>query len=278
MTLRDIADSTKISMAALNAIEHNDFDRLPGGLFRRAYLRAFATEVGLDANVVAQTYRAQCEPRTIESRPPPRTNLTGDRRRFLGAALVMTFVAFAFAAAIMSRPDEVGAPQVAHLVESAVRANVPSPAGPANESHPTKDIAFAAAATEDHSLPLVLELRVMGWCWVSAEADGARVVYRLMQPGERHAVHARVAITLRVGNAGTVGYSINGMPGRPLGRRGQPVTVRITGDNYEGFFAAPAGATPDDDAGRSVPHGVPNAAALPGPQAPEDGGSVPRAP
>ena len=34
-------------MTALAAIEHNDFARLPGGVFRRAYVRAFAAEVGL---------------------------------------------------------------------------------------------------------------------------------------------------------------------------------------------------------------------------------------
>lgn len=37
LTLRDIATTTKISLTALAAIEHNDFGRLPGGVFRRAY-------------------------------------------------------------------------------------------------------------------------------------------------------------------------------------------------------------------------------------------------
>src|ERR1044071_1543973 len=46
-SLRDIAAVTKIPTAWLEAIERNDFDRLPGGIFRRAYIRVFAAEVGV---------------------------------------------------------------------------------------------------------------------------------------------------------------------------------------------------------------------------------------
>jgi len=50
LTIRDIANTRSISTAALNAIEHNDFARLSDRVFRRAYVRAFATEVGLGAD------------------------------------------------------------------------------------------------------------------------------------------------------------------------------------------------------------------------------------
>ena len=75
LTLRDIANTTKISTAALNAIEHNDFARLPGGVFSRAYLRAFATEVGLDADELTREYRARFETEIPAGPlPRPRTN------------------------------------------------------------------------------------------------------------------------------------------------------------------------------------------------------------
>jgi cytoskeletal protein RodZ len=61
LSLRDIADVTKISTTALRAIEQNDFARLPEGLFRRAYIRAFAVEVGLNADALAREYRATFE-------------------------------------------------------------------------------------------------------------------------------------------------------------------------------------------------------------------------
>jgi cytoskeletal protein RodZ len=47
-SLHYIATVTKIPLIWLYAIERNNFDRLPGGLFGRAYVRAFAAEVGVD--------------------------------------------------------------------------------------------------------------------------------------------------------------------------------------------------------------------------------------
>ena len=48
VSLRQIADSTKISVAALEALERNDISRLPAGIFSRAFVRSYAIEVGLD--------------------------------------------------------------------------------------------------------------------------------------------------------------------------------------------------------------------------------------
>lgn len=48
LTLRQIADSTKISVAILEALERDDPSRLPGGIFSRSFVRSFAAEVGLD--------------------------------------------------------------------------------------------------------------------------------------------------------------------------------------------------------------------------------------
>ena len=48
LPLSDIANRTKISVTALDALERNDLSRLPGGIFGRAFVRAYATELGLD--------------------------------------------------------------------------------------------------------------------------------------------------------------------------------------------------------------------------------------
>ncbi len=56
-TLEQIADTTKISIRFLRAIEAEDFDQLPGGIFTRSYLRQYATEIGLDAGGLLEMYR-----------------------------------------------------------------------------------------------------------------------------------------------------------------------------------------------------------------------------
>jgi cytoskeletal protein RodZ len=48
ITLRQIADATKIGLGSLEALERNDISRLPGGIFSRAFVRSYAVEVGLD--------------------------------------------------------------------------------------------------------------------------------------------------------------------------------------------------------------------------------------
>jgi cytoskeletal protein RodZ len=57
--LRQIANVTKISMTALEALERNDVSRLPGGIFSRAFVRSYAVEVGLDPEATIQDFVAQ---------------------------------------------------------------------------------------------------------------------------------------------------------------------------------------------------------------------------
>jgi cytoskeletal protein RodZ len=48
VSLRHIADTTKISVRMLEALERNDIARLPGGIFSRALVRSYAATIGLD--------------------------------------------------------------------------------------------------------------------------------------------------------------------------------------------------------------------------------------
>jgi cytoskeletal protein RodZ len=59
ITLRDIAERTKISIATLESIERNDSSRLPGGIFARSFVRSYATEVGLDPDATVREFVAR---------------------------------------------------------------------------------------------------------------------------------------------------------------------------------------------------------------------------
>lgn len=56
VSLRQIAANTKISVAALEALERNDLARLPGGIFSRAFVRSYALEVGLDPDETVREF------------------------------------------------------------------------------------------------------------------------------------------------------------------------------------------------------------------------------
>ena len=51
VSLRQIASNTRISVMSLEALERSDLSRLPGGIFTRAFIRAYAEQVGLDGSV-----------------------------------------------------------------------------------------------------------------------------------------------------------------------------------------------------------------------------------
>src|SRR3954454_21462475 len=59
VSLRQIANATKISVAVLEALERNDITKLPGGIFGRAFVRSYAVEVGLDPETTIQRFIAQ---------------------------------------------------------------------------------------------------------------------------------------------------------------------------------------------------------------------------
>ncbi len=48
LTIQQIASETRIPWRHLDALEHGNLDAVPGGVYRRAEIRAYADAVGLD--------------------------------------------------------------------------------------------------------------------------------------------------------------------------------------------------------------------------------------
>jgi cytoskeleton protein RodZ len=58
ITLGDISISTKIGTRFLLAIEEEHFDQLPGGIFNKAFVRAYAHHLGIDEDQAIADYMA----------------------------------------------------------------------------------------------------------------------------------------------------------------------------------------------------------------------------
>src|SRR5690349_4305031 len=56
IALRDISEQTRISMRYLEAIEGDDYRRLPGGIFNRSFIRAYAKFIGYDEHEAIEDY------------------------------------------------------------------------------------------------------------------------------------------------------------------------------------------------------------------------------
>jgi cytoskeleton protein RodZ len=85
VSLRQIADATKISVGALEALERNDISRLPGGIYSRAFVRSYAIEVGLDPEQTVRDFMVQFPHDSVTAGSPHAPqhsfNLDASRRR-----------------------------------------------------------------------------------------------------------------------------------------------------------------------------------------------------
>src|SRR4026208_2638372 len=70
-----IANATKITVSAREALDRNDISRLPGGIFSRAFVRSYAAEIGVDPEDTVRDFLVQF----------PRESVTGAGSHALSA-------------------------------------------------------------------------------------------------------------------------------------------------------------------------------------------------
>ena len=56
ISLREIAEATKINPRYLDALERDDFRHLPGGVFNKGFVRAYAQFIGIDPESMVTAY------------------------------------------------------------------------------------------------------------------------------------------------------------------------------------------------------------------------------
>ena len=245
LTLAQLTSRTKIPVAILQALEQNAFDKVPRGVFLRGFLRAYASEVGLDPGEIVGQFLTECgeavpargvtasEAAALDDQIQPMPIDSDLAASGPGWGYALVVAALLVAVVSMNRSgvdDEASAPlpardDVAAGESGAVataRSSAVQPVATAGHKPP----ATASAAVQP--VALRFDLQTHAECWVEAIVDGRRVVYRLMQPGERETIESGVEIVLRVGDPAALSYSLNGAPGKPLGRAGIPVTVRFS--------------------------------------------------
>ncbi len=59
ITLEQIANTTKIGVRTLDAIERCDFGKLPGGIYDTSYIRQYARAIDFDEEAILAIYRRE---------------------------------------------------------------------------------------------------------------------------------------------------------------------------------------------------------------------------
>lgn len=72
ISLDEIAERTKISTRFLRAIENEEFEKLPGGIFATSYLRQYAAAIGYDEDALVAYYLNKMNPQSASAKGPQR--------------------------------------------------------------------------------------------------------------------------------------------------------------------------------------------------------------
>jgi cytoskeletal protein RodZ len=224
-SLRQMADTTKLSVRAFDALERNRIDQLPGGIYRRAIVRAYASEVGLD---VEQTLRAFLAlhpdevPTAVQvpAGPVPKRGTLRGLFGILGALVPVAAGAFY----VLQAGRQPAAP--------------PALDRPPATSSEMLSIGDASLATYQQS-PVMMTLSISSPAYLEITAGGRAVIAREVEPGETVRVELSTDVTLAGSDASAVQFSINGRAGRSLGAAGTPLAVRIDRDTYEDWLIRP---------------------------------------
>lgn len=214
ISLRDIADRTKISLRYLEAMENDRFDLLPAPIFAKGFLREYARYVGLSPDDVVNHYLSVHRPEELATDPKEDTRVrhrpkaidpgqpSVQRSWSYGLILALVgFVLLVVVAAFAYFADRRKEEPVSSAQAPAIAA--PPPAAPA-QANPSPPAAPAA--------PLEVSLDFSKDCWVEAVTDGKNRFSELRVQGEALQLQAQQSLVLTLGNAGAVDVTVNGYP------------------------------------------------------------------
>ncbi len=231
ISLREIADSTRISLRYLQAIEEDNLDLVPGAFFIRAILRTYAKCIGIDEHQVLNKYQEMLsfaerhqEKESGDKTPPrelPRV-FTWKRMRWVAAAIAVIAIGLVLLHIFSMSPEE----EPATLQETDLPASIPVviPESPAE-------------ATIEDFRGLLLRFDFIEETWLHVYADGESIWDGIKAVGESLEVTAEREILLYIGNTGGFGLTINGQKAEAFGPQGAVrQDIRITPENYSDFL------------------------------------------
>jgi len=231
LSCRQLAETTKLSVRTIEALENDCVSALPEGIYRRAIVRAIAREVGLNPDQLLRDFAA-AHPDDLPERASAEVvaTTTQPSRSFqrsvtIAGALLPLLAGVAYFAWPAAPTTDVAA------IVDAAPTPAPTPLRP--EILPAGGFAEATVAMPR---PVVVTLTLSSRCQLRIVADGRDVLDRTVEQGETLPLELGDELWLLGDNAAAVQFSINGQAGRPLGASGEALSMRIGRDDYEDFL------------------------------------------
>ncbi len=230
ITLAELSAATKIPLRYLTALENDEFDRLPGGIFNRGYVRSVAHYLGLDERewVGAFVHAAKEEPEVLARYAPPEHPARSGRPGWTTSILIVVL----FAAAVFA-VHSVRARRAAEATSGFPPTSQTSsltPGTPAATVLPTR--VSEGNLANSPVLPDVSELHLQVFSiqstWVKITADGELLYEGEMKPRETRVFRATQELNVSARNASAVVLTLNGETLAPLGSPDEAKSITLT--------------------------------------------------
>ncbi len=225
ISLKEIADATKISKRFLEAIERNNYAILPAPVFTRGFVREYARYLGLNADDMVSRYmhfvrsapdEDQVLPLVSHGKPKaiPHSYASVDRNVVIFVVLLVVFGGFAWMIVGQMKKRENSQPAEISTTDIA---------GPASPQAPvTTTTATGAPPAETDAF--TARVRIVEDSWIVLEVDGEPVINDELKQGEDKTFRAKRSIRFRsIGNAAGIKLSINGVDLPSLGDNGEVI-------------------------------------------------------
>ena len=229
LSLRQIAANTRITPAALEALERNDISRLPGGIFTRAFVRSYAIEVGLDPEETVREFLDLFQP--PPSGAPDPDSAFESQQRTAGVVLKLVVASVVLGGVILYFTFRRETPAALAPMSDASPFPPPRPDDP----QPAAQL-LPASPGQAKAEGFTIDLHPTAACWIQLTVDGGQVVSRVMKAGERVSYKVTRAASLQVGDAAAFAFSLNGRTGRLRGTTGQVRAASITASNLAEYI------------------------------------------
>jgi cytoskeleton protein RodZ len=229
LAIVDVAQRLKYGAKQIEALEAEQFDKLPGATFVRGMVRSYAKLLGIEQEPLLAALERQYTPGeiTLDLRakgvPFARSGRHGTRIYLLFSLLVLIMAGVAYQWRIGTMPWAKWLPKVAQPAqkkESAASAPpAPAPAAPVAHAPEAQAPAAPAAATpvppKTVAVPMPppegrIRLEFDGESWVEIrDKDGKMLVSQLNSAGSRKVVVGSPPMSLVIGNATAVRLTYN---------------------------------------------------------------------
>ena len=229
--LEQVVAATKIRLHHLEAMEADQFERLPGGLFARSFLRQYAHLLDLDEGELITSLDQQFR---VPDPAPEQSLKPGFRRTRHAPAFVWSMLALASLAAFhfwdshRNRSLEAGIRIGMSRSTGGASREAVAPAPPPATPPPATPPPATLEPQSQESGPMHVALTATEPVWVSVKWDGGSTYTGTLDAQQSREIDFASEMAVLVGNAGGLRILLNGRPVGPIGARGQVQSLRLT--------------------------------------------------